>query len=431
MQIVEVGIDEVIPYADNPRYNEDAVDKVARSIQEFGFKVPIVVDKDNVIVTGHTRLEASKLLKLDKVPIIRADDLNDEQVKAFRLADNKTSEFAEWDFDKLEQELDKIMDIEMEDFGFEDFEIELNPYDIPDDEKGSLADKFIVPPFSILDTKQGVWKDRKQTWLDLGIKSEVGRGDNLVYSNAEFESNLMGGDKNGTSVFDPVLCEVSYKWFAPEGGHILDVFAGGSVRGVVAEQTGYSYTGIDLRAEQIEANIANADEIGCDLERINWVAGNSLHVKDLVADEYDLFFTCPPYHDLEVYSDDADDLSNMDYDAFVQMYSEIIVNGMALLKDNRFAVVVISDVRDAQGFYKDLVGVTKQAMADAGAHFYNDIILLNNIGTAPIRANRNMRTRKVVRLHQNVLVFYKGDTKQIKDHYPIIEYDEADMDAEV
>lgn len=429
MQIEQMGVDKLKPYANNPRFNEGAVAKVARSIQEFGFKVPIVVDKDNVIVAGHTRLEASKLLKLDTVPVIRAMDLNDEQVQAFRLADNKVSEFAEWDFDKLASELDAIEDIEMDGFGFDDLADDFNPYDIPDDEKGSLADKFIVPPFSILDTKQGVWKDRKQAWLDLGIKSEVGREDNLVYSNAEFESNLMGGDKNGTSVFDPVLCEVAYKWFAPEGGHILDVFAGGSVRGVVAEQTGYSYTGVDLRVEQIEANIANADAIGCDLERINWVAGNSLHVKDLVADDYDLFFTCPPYHDLEVYSDDADDLSNMDYDEFVEMYSEIIVNGMALLKDNRFAVVVISDVRDAQGFYKDLVGVTKQAMADAGAHFYNDIILLNNIGTAPIRANRNMRTRKVVRLHQNVLVFYKGDTKQIKEHYPTIEYDEVEIDG--
>jgi hypothetical protein len=107
------------PYENNPRQNGDAVDKVAASIKEFGFQQPIVVDKDMVVIVGHTRLKAAKKLKLKKVPVVVADDLTDEQVNAYRLADNKTNEIAEWDLDRLAEELDKILEIDMSDFGFD------------------------------------------------------------------------------------------------------------------------------------------------------------------------------------------------------------------------------------------------------------------------------------------------------------------------
>lgn len=119
MDIVEMKITDIIPYENNPRRNEEAVDKVALSISSFGFKVPIIVDKNNVIVAGHTRLKAAEKLGLTTVPTIRADDLTDDQIKAFRLADNKVSEFAEWDFEALEKELDSI-EMDMSLFGFED-----------------------------------------------------------------------------------------------------------------------------------------------------------------------------------------------------------------------------------------------------------------------------------------------------------------------
>ena len=105
MKIVEKKLDEIKPYENNPRFNDDAVQYVANSIKEFGFKVPIVIDKDNTIVAGHTRYKASLLLGLDKVPCIVADDLNEEQVKAFRLADNKVGEMANWDYMLLDEEL--------------------------------------------------------------------------------------------------------------------------------------------------------------------------------------------------------------------------------------------------------------------------------------------------------------------------------------
>lgn len=124
MNIIEMSVDELTPYENNPRNNDDAVQYVANSIQEFGFKVPLVIDKDNVIVAGHTRLKAAKMLGLDKVPVIIADDLTDEQVKAFRLADNKVGELADWDFSKLDEELAELELMDMSDFGFDDDEAE-------------------------------------------------------------------------------------------------------------------------------------------------------------------------------------------------------------------------------------------------------------------------------------------------------------------
>ena len=119
LQIIEKSITEITPYEKNPRKNDEAVEYVANSIKEFGFKVPIVIDKNGVIVAGHTRYKAAQELGLEKLPCIIADDLSEEQVKAFRLADNKVGELAEWDFDLLDDELDGIFDIDMSDFGFD------------------------------------------------------------------------------------------------------------------------------------------------------------------------------------------------------------------------------------------------------------------------------------------------------------------------
>lgn len=126
MEIINRSVDEIIPYENNPRNNEEAVKYVAESIKKFGFKVPIIIDKNNIIVTGHTRLKAAKQLGLEEVPTIMADDLTEEQIKAFRLADNKVSEYATWDFEKLADELGDIIDLDMSSLGF-DFEIEEEP----------------------------------------------------------------------------------------------------------------------------------------------------------------------------------------------------------------------------------------------------------------------------------------------------------------
>lgn len=128
LKIVYKKLDDLTPYENNPRLNDGAVDAVAKSIEEFGFKVPIVIDKDGVIVAGHTRLKAAKQLAIDEVPCIIADDLSDEELKAFRLADNKVSELAEWNWSKLDVELEELkeLDIDMEEFGFESNEFDYN-----------------------------------------------------------------------------------------------------------------------------------------------------------------------------------------------------------------------------------------------------------------------------------------------------------------
>ena len=142
MKIEYKNIDEVIPYENNPRNNEEAVEYVANSIKEFGFKVPIIVDKDNVIVTGHTRLKAAKSLGLEKVPVIYADDLTEEQIKAFRIADNKTGEKAGWDLDKLKIELGDL-DFDMTDFGFGDFELSMLTEDMePEPYDDEIVDEY-------------------------------------------------------------------------------------------------------------------------------------------------------------------------------------------------------------------------------------------------------------------------------------------------
>ena len=126
MQIIKKNVNELAPYENNPRHNDDAVEYVANSIEQFGFKVPIIIDKDNVIVAGHTRLKAAKKLGMEYVPCILADDLSDEQVRAFRLADNKVGELAGWDFTKRDEELAKILDIDMSMFSFKEDEFDIN-----------------------------------------------------------------------------------------------------------------------------------------------------------------------------------------------------------------------------------------------------------------------------------------------------------------
>ena len=411
MNIQMICIDDLKPYENNPRINDGAVEYVAKSIQEFGFKVPIVIDKKNVVVCGHTRLKASKKLGLEKVPCIIADDLTDDQIKAYRIADNKVAEYSDWDFDLLEVELEEI-DYDMSEFGF-DLEEEV------EEEKKNLKDEFIVPPLSILDTRQGYWQDRKNEWKSLGLDSGIGRDDELLGKGMKQLAERQGANLTGTSIFDPVLCEIMYKWFNVYQGRIYDPFAGGSVRGVVASKLGYEYMGIDLRREQVEANYKNAENLG--VSPI-WICDDSLNADEHINDaSVDMIFSCPPYADLEVYSDDPKDLSTMEYDEFMNAYRKIIDIACRKLKDDRFAVFVVGDVRDKKGAYRNFVDFTKQCFNDNGLVTYNELILTEQIGTAQLRARRVFNTRKVVKVHQNVLVFFKGDIKTIKQNYSAIE----------
>lgn len=268
-----------------------------------------------------------------------------------------------------------------------------------------LRDKFIEPPFSILDTKSGNWQKRKKLWMSKGIKSEIGRDAKVINMGT---TNVAKNSTEYVSVFDPALCEVLYHWFCPKNGTILDPFSGGSVRGIVANYLGYKYTGIDIRQEQIESNREQALTILDVNNQPNYYIGDSNEVlNDIWNTQFDMIFSCPPYADLEVYSDLKGDISNMPYFEFMKAYEEIIDKSCKKLKSGGFAVFVVGEVRDKKGNYIGFVPDTIKAFKNCGMNFYNEAILLNAIASASMRANGNMKSQKLVKVHQNILVFKK------------------------
>jgi hypothetical protein len=422
---------------------------------------PLVWNKQTGnLVGGHQRLKVLKEQGVKEVEV-SVVDLEPTKEKALNIALNKAQ--GEWDFPKLK---DLLQEIDTGEFdigitGFDEQEIEdlMNQLYTPDEaEHKSLTDKFIIPPFSVFDTRQGYWQDRKRAWLDLGIRSEIGRGENLLNfsdacslksnitlsrqlqanSNLKNVAKLPDYVKNGggcgmefiapnTSLFDPVLAEVCYRWFNIDKGLILDPFAGGSVRGIVACYLDYKYTGIDLSSKQIEANLEQADLILKDKIKPDWIIGNSLNIDKLVKDNVDFIFSCPPYFDLEKYSEDTEDLSNLNWEDFKNQYRDIINKSCSFLKEDRFACFVVSEIRDKNGIYRDFVNYTKSCFMDSGLSFYNDIVLINVAGSLPIRVGKQFKNRKIGKMHQNILVFYKGNPKNIKDNFKELDFSGIDI----
>lgn len=294
----------------------------------------------------------------------------------------------------------------------------------------TLAERFLIPPFSVLDSRSGWWQERKRLWGNLGLKSEVGRSARTFAESggADEVSQKILALSDGQSIFDPVLCEMAYRWFSPPAGRILDPFAGGSVRGIVAGVLGRQYVGVDLSTTQVVANRAQvpsfmAAGLLAQENKPYWVDGDSSEV--LVPrerreetfefeDPFDFVFSCPPYGDLEKYSDDPRDLSNMEWADFLGLYREIIAYSVARLTDDAFCGFVVGEIRDKKtGTYRNFVGETVDAFEDAGAGFYNEAIIVNPAGTLPLRAaNQFQATRKIGKTHQNCLFFVKGDPKK-------------------
>lgn len=460
---------------------------------------------------------------------------------------------------------------------------------IKPESRGVIADKFVFPPFSVLDARCGAWQDRKRAWASLGIKGEVGR-DAITYNTTDWLEEIGGSIDTGTSIFDPTLTELAYRWWCPKGGQVVDPFAGGSVRGIVAALLDRKYWGCDLRQEQINANEVQAEEIlgdtvsikvsskmmrqmfkPCTAEYINanclgrccqgteeikvtihptektkfeqlgaqidgefiaaderglcpfkddnglckihadkpmgcrfspftlnpnntlivrnryrclkcyggeesipaykahewslcqvlgdkeaqriinhldsgggditakmpcknyaimrdndaakgnkidgstrplWVCGDSMETLDKAPDA-DFIFSCPPYGDLEKYSDDPQDLSSMEWHTFVAAYKRIILRSVKRLKENRFACFVVGDFRDKKGFYRNFVSETIAGFEACGARLYNEAVLVMSAGSASMRVNKQfVGGRKLVKTHQNILVFCKGDWRK-------------------
>lgn len=683
----EEAPDQLMANPQNHRLHPKEQQKImAGVLDEIGWIQEVIVNTTTGhLIDGHLRVEIAMREEEPAIPVTYVELTEDEERKALATLDPITS-MAEQDQEMLNEIIGDIHSVGNQQV----LEFLSKLYEAPPDPEGdkeaarqTLQERFLVPPFSVLDTKQGYWKERKNAWIGLGIRSEIGRGENLTYAASaqpphvyEFKNAVereigrtMGWHEfaekhpeqitlTGTSIFDPVLTEVTYSWFCPPGGHILDPFAGGSVRGVVAAWSGYDYTGIELRPEQVQANKNNWAEIeplkdrgknkeaipaptveqheglqvvrddkvqggtkrralqnhlqsqpetefvyatpafgfaqvalahaaedigkratiftaerkhlhhrtkaaqeagakivpvphgylsnvtskakeyaeangahyiefGVDNEAFieamadvarnldidppsevwavagsgvltralqrawpdaehhavqigatpdigvahlhqapekfenkakrkppfpscpeydakawqfiesqaspgalfwnvageaeigetrpgqpRWIADDSTNLDAHLETEEqaDLVFSCPPYADLEVYSEEPGDISNMDYSEFLPAYRKIIERACARLKPNRFAVWVIGEVRGKDGKYRGLVPDTIQAFEDAGMAYYDEIILLTNVGSNAIRAGRMFEgSRKVAKAHQNALVFTNAD----------------------
>lgn len=282
-----------------------------------------------------------------------------------------------------------------------------------------LRDRFGEVPFTILDSRSGNWKKRKQKWLKLNIKSESGRSDfknntkSNNFANMNNERYDLGGyhklnsESGYASIFNPALAELLYNWFLSEGDEILDPFCGGSARGIVANYLGHKYTGIDIRQEQIDSNREQAFDILPVNNQPQYYVGDSLNVLDEFKKQYDCIFTCPPYADLEVYSDLPGDISNMPFEQFMSAYEAIIKKSIEKLKVGGWFIIVVGEVRGNDGYYLNFCGKTKDIIIEDGCKLYNEMIYVTPIGAKAMTANRLMKNKKIGKIHEFVYVFRK------------------------
>lgn len=402
-------------------------------------------------------------VKNPTVEIVRASELSEEEKREFIIKDNVG--YGEWDMDALANEWDAES---LQDWGLDipwDKSAENGSQGDGDGNSGSdkpdhlsLNDRYVVPPFSILDTRRGYWQERKKQWYSLIGDMGESRNDTLVtslemkykdlYQRTKHHRKELGiGFKEyiekyvpqeelereqskivaqGVSILDPVLAEIACRWFGREGCKSFDCFAGDSVFGYVSAYLGNEFVGIELRPEQAQINNERVEGMSA-----RYINDDGQNVgKHLATESQDLLFSCPPYFDLEKYSDLPNDASNQGtYEEFIEIIRNAFTSAIACLKQDSFAVICVGDVRDKRtGIYYDFVGDVKQIFKDGGMLFYNDIVLIEIGATAAIRAARYMDTRKVVKMHQNVLVFYKGNPKNIKKNFPKIEYASEDLE---
>lgn len=423
-------------------------------------------------------------------PTILASQLTETQKREFIIKDN--SSFGHWDTERLLQEW---QDLPLADWGLASWnttpatkEDENAPQDTIEeketdesttDEKStetettqqdenaprlpaSLNEIFIIPPFSVLDTRTGYWQQRKKLWREhIGaINGETREGitfspemcypqlythfgqirDTLpvkmnftqyldTLPEEQLEQERQKNLAVGVSLFDPVLSEILCQWFTPHAhSSICDPFAGDTQKGMVFAMLGHRFTGIELRAEQVEANRRNLE--GRDLD-CTYICDDGRNIrKHIEADTQDLLFSCPPYFDLEQYSDLPEDASNQrTYNAFMQILSEGFRGGWECLHNNRFAILVVGDVRNhlTQGYY-DFAGDLIRIFKSFGATLINRFVLVEQIGSSCLRARNNFQRRKATKTHQDVLVFFKGNPENIGNHFRPIDLSEQNLE---
>jgi len=414
--------------------SEENLGKLKKSIIKYGFTAPGFVwqsGKKKYVMDMHQRIKALNSLfeegyTIPDIPIVYIQAKNKTEAKQKLL--HISSQYGEFNRSGLDDFLLSInSDAELlETLRLVDDEVDLGIFDDDnyneENTPGSLVDKFIVPPFSILDTRQGYWQERKRYWRGLiGDNGESrekklykggGRKGGVTAKLHDFNAN------NGVSLLDPVLAEIMNNWFCTPGGKTYDPFAGDTVFGYVSNYLGHTFTGIELRKNQADLNnlrLANT--------KSKYICDDGQNIlKHIKKNSQDMLFSCPPYYNLEVYSDLKEDASNQkNYADFMKIISRAFTDSIECLKTDRFAVITIGDIRNKVGFYRRFADDVKDIFKAAGVLLYNELILVEPIGTTALRAGNAMKSRKVAKTHQNILVFFKGDPKKIKDLFPIIE----------
>ena len=530
MKTEEIALSRLVENKENPRsITTERFQKLVKSLLVFPRMLtlrPIVVDETMTVLGGNMRLKALKhcvtmdedsirdILKEDgrftkgeisnlmkywmgwrKNPtatIVNATDLTEAQKKEFIIKDNVG--FGDWDTEAL---ANQFSDQPLTDWAIPQWILGMAEIDneqkqggeTPTEGEGapkpSLVDKFVVPPFSILDTRQGYWVERKKQWRAIVSSKDIGasREQTLVrskemrykelYSKSEkfrkekgisfdeYLENYVSPEEKakadrsvlaqGTSLFDPVLAEIIMRWFCKPHGKIIDPFGGEQTKGVVAGTLGYDYQAVEIRKEQVDINTEATKDYGS----VKYFCGDSNNIGQIIKDsDFDLCFTSPPYYDLEVYS--KEDMSALGtYEEFMSQYENIFKQCVDKMKDGSFLVVKIGEVRNKKnGEYRNFVGDNISTFLRLGLHYYNELILIEPVASRCLRADGGMKSRKTQKSHQNVLVFYKGemdeikktfedmrqpekmhtnvlvfykgDPKHVKDHFQPIEYNEEE-----
>lgn len=406
---------------------------IKKSLKELGAGRSVLIDKNNTLIAGNGVFEQAQALGIpvrvidtdgtELIAVKRTDIAEgDEKRKRLALADNVASDLSDFDDDLLHEDFSME---ELNDWGLESEEEANKGMDNPNRSPGKLMDRFIVPPFSVLDARKGYWIERKRMWnKEIGDNAQA-RGEAECY-HTEYMNRLYGTHFKSVSVLDPVLSEIVLHWFAPESGSVFDCFAGDTVFGYVAGKLGYNFTGIELRKEQVDFNTEKTSGLSC-----RYICDDGRNVRNHIEpNSQDMLFSCPPYYNLEKYSDLPNDASNQGtYEDYLSLIDEAFANSIECLKDGRFAVIVCSDIRDKQGYYRGLPKDIKRIFESRGMRLYNELILIDPIASHVYTCSHSMKLRKVDKVHQNVLVFYRGNIQDIKKNkYKEIKYEGADLE---
>ena len=431
-----------------------SIDELAQRLHDLrDYQKKTAAEQDNLVAYwGEWKAKPT-------APIIKASELSEDERREFIIKDNVG--YGDWDMDALannwdSQDLDDWgLDVWQDNNGQSGDGSGNNGSDSP--ANASLNDRFIVPPFSVLDTRKGYWQARKKMWRSKVTSVDIGgsREDTLIQSPEikykdlyqrtrkhreelgisfrEYLDKYVPDDvkereaskvlAQGTSLFDPVLAEIVMRWFCPQGGSIIDPFGGEQTKGIVAGVLGLTYRACEIRPDQVQLN----SEATKEYPNVKYACGDSNNIAEIITERgFDLCFTSPPYYDLEVYS--KEDMSALGtYEEFMAQYENIFRQCVDMLADGAFLVVKIGEIRNKQtGAYRNFVGDNISLFMRLGLTYYNEIIMVETGASTALRASRYMDSRKVAKMHQNILVFYKGDIKGIKKKYPRIEFSEDD-----